>query len=281
MGNWFQDGAPLTTVSLDNRGLQYGDGLFETIAIRAAQPRLWPYHLDRLQHGCERLCLAMPDRDELTAQLQDALQQCDVPLQYCVVKVILTAGAGKRGYGRSRVSDPTIVIGVFPTKPQPLHHYSTGIDTTLCATRLASGSATAGLKTLNRLEQVLARSEFSERKITEGFTMDADDNIICGTMSNVFFVVDDAVFTPPLEGSGVAGVMRRHIIETLSDNDVTVCQKPLAADLLRDVAEVFVANSQFGVLPVKSCDAIRWPVGKVTQNVMAVLADNGIAECRL
>ena len=150
----------------------------------------------------------------------------------------------------------------------------------LCQTRLAIYSAVAGIKTLNRLEQVLARSEFIGENVFEGLTMDADDNIICGTMSNVFFVNKQSISTPPLDRCGVEGVMRRYVIETLSKQGIETKIQSISLADLDNVDEVFLSNSQFGVMPVKRCMEMQWPAGEVTRKVMAILADNGVAECR-
>ena len=110
--------------------------------------------------------------------------------------------------------------------------------------------------------------------------MDADDNIICGTMSNVFFVADNSISTPSLDRCGVKGVMRRHVIESLSEQDISVQFKTLNLANLQGIQEVFVSNSQFGIMPVQSCADLRWPVGDTTRKIMSILADKGIRiEC--
>ena len=133
----------------------------------------------------------MPAEDELSAGLAHALQASHALTAYTVAKIIVSAGTGLRGYGRRLAESPTVLFGVFPSSPPPVESYRDGLNTALCQTRLAVSSPTAGLKTLNRLEQVLARSEFVDTGEFEGLTMDADDNIICGTMSNVFFVKNE------------------------------------------------------------------------------------------
>jgi 4-amino-4-deoxychorismate lyase len=280
MPDWFNIGNVIEHVSIDDRGFQYGDGLFETIAIRNGEPRLWQYHVERLAKGCELLGIQMPPEDELAEGLMHALQQSRVPTAYAVAKIIVTSGGGRRGYGRSFADSPTVLTSAFQAVPLALESYKDGIDTIICETRLASHSVTAGHKTLNRLEQVLARSELVETDVFEGLTMDADGNIICGTMSNVFFVNDTSISTPPLDECGVLGVMRRHVISSLKEHGIKVEILPFAASKLATVDEVFLSNSQFGVLPVKGCMQMRWSVGAATRNVMSILASNGVAECR-
>jgi 4-amino-4-deoxychorismate lyase len=281
MADWFSKGEAVEGVSISDRGFQYGDGLFETIAIRNGQPRLWHYHVDRLTRGCKLLGIRMPSDNELSEGLEHVLKSSNVLTAYAAAKIIISAGAGLRGYGRTFADSPSVLFRAFPAAPVALESYSGGIDTVICRTRLASDSATAGLKTLNRMEQVLARSEFIETGVFEGLTMDAEDNIICGTMSNVFFVNEKSISTPPLDRCGVEGVMRRHIIETLRKQGTDITIRPCAMSDIEEIDEVFLSNSQFGILPVKSCMQMQWGVGKVTQNVMSILANNAVPECRL
>ena len=280
MADWITNGESVQHVSISDRGFQYGDGLFETIAIRKGEPRLWQYHVGRLTRGCEVLRIAMPKESELLDGITQALEHSDVLPAYSIVKIIVSSGSGLRGYGRGVAESPTVLFRAFPAAPPALESYRDGIDTMFCETRLASDSATAGLKTLNRLEQVLARSEFVGSNVFEGFTMDADNNIICGTMSNVFFVNDKTISTPPLDRCGVAGVMRRHVIETLREQGIDTTIRASKCMELEDADEVFLSNSQFGVMPVRSCGDLRWPVGKVTQQIMSSIANSGVTECR-
>ena len=210
MSDWFTKGEATTHVTVDDRGFQYGDGLFETIAVRNGECRLWPLHIERLTKGCRVLGIDAPSEAELTEGVGRALHQSDVDGTQITAKIIVSAGPGQRGYGRKVGDTPSVLIGVFPASPVAPELYSNGVDTLICKTRLACGSATAGLKTLNRLEQVLARSEFIETDKFEGLTMDADGHIICGTMSNVFFVKDKSISTPPLDQCGVVDVDRLH-----------------------------------------------------------------------
>lgn len=280
MGDWYANGAPVSGLTIDDRGLQYGDGLFETIAIRKGEPRLWILHKRRLARGCKALAINMPTEEDLNDGIAHAIAASKLPDAYCTIKIIVTAGVSRRGYARRESLAPTVLFGAFSSTPPRATFYRDGIDTTVCSTRLAMHSPTAGLKTLNRLEQVLARSELSENKLFEGLTMDADDHLICGTMSNVFFISNKAISTPPIDSCGVAGVMREHVIASLASQGQHVSLEKMPLAELEKVDEVFVSNSQFGVIPVASCDATHWGVGTVTRDVMATMAKAGIIECQ-
>ena len=266
--------------TISERASQYGDGLFETIAIRDGEPRLWTYHIERLQEGCQRLGFDAPDPDELRSRLDVLLGSTDEDTTQCIAKIIVSAVATERGYGRGVASPTETWCAIFPALPLERSAYDSGIATMLCETRLATGSTSAGLKTLNRLEQVLARSECIQSGAFEGLTLDADGRIICGTMSNVFIVRDNQVMTPALLRCGVAGIMRRLVIEALRDAGTPAQIGDVGVEDLAAADEVFITNSQLGAVPVQRCGEHQWPVGPVTQRVMGMLAERGIQECR-
>ena len=173
----------------------------------------------------------------------------------------------------------TLLVGVFPRQGVEPDARKNGITTMLCKTRLAISSATAGLKTLNRLEQVLGRSECLRADCFEGLMQDADGRVICGTMSNVFAVSKNSLVTPYLGRCGVAGVMRDFAIDVFRRHGLDVAVRDFELDELWRSNEFFLTNSQFGALPVRTCEHHEFHVGGVTRDCIALLAENGIAEC--
>ena len=279
MSRWFHDGEPVNVVSIDDRAFQYGDGLFETVAIRSGEPRLWSYHMDRLAAGCERLSIAAPDAQALRKQLDSALAESGEMPADCAAKIIISSGVSGRGYARENPTTATAYIGIFAARPVAAELYRDGVETLVCKTKLAPFSFAAGLKTLNRLEQVVARSECVAQAAFEGLTLDASEQLICGTMSNVFIVSNESISTPSLHRCGVEGVMRRHTIETLAANDITVDIRDVGEAELYRCDEVFLTNSQFGLLPVRRCGEKVWRQHPVTRKVMGIMVENGVTEC--
>ncbi|MDG2107029.1 MAG: aminodeoxychorismate lyase [Woeseiaceae bacterium] len=281
MIDWFSNEEKIGAIPLNDRGFQYGDGLFETIAIRDGELRLWHYHVARLARGCKTLGIKMPSDDFLRKGVMHALHKSDTKKSSAIAKIIITAGVGPRGYGRTENISPSTLFAVFPVIPYRAAAYKDGIDLALCQTRLAINSSFAGLKTLNRLEQVLARNEFNETELTEGLTMDADDNIICGTMSNVFFIEGRTVHTPSLNRCGVAGVMRQHILTCLEEQKISTKIHKINFSEIRDFDEAFISNSQIGILPVRCCGNTHWKSTERTQEIMLIMAANKVIECHL
>ena len=281
MSEWHKIGDEETSVDPGDRGFQYGDGLFETIAIREGKARLWRYHVERLERGCERLDLNPPAPAVLETSIEAALSGSSVDTSNCVAKIIVTAGVGERGYGRSSAEGTSVWVGIFPATAQQPDSYRRGVSVMMCKTRLAVGSPVAGIKTLNRIEQVLARSECVREGVTEGLVRDAEGRVICGTMSNVFIVSDRQVMTPSLQRCGVAGVMRQKLLDELERIGTPAHVTDLFEADLADADEIFITNSQMGALPVHGCGSQRWAVGPVTRQAMQLLADCGVTECRL
>ena len=278
---WFHNHQPVDGVPIDDRGFQYGDGLFETIAIRAGSPRLWQFHRERLARGCERLGLRMPAERDLHDQLAAALEAGGADVGSGIAKIVLTAGAGLRGYARVEGTVPRVFVGVFPSEGLSRRAYEDGVDAIVCETRLAGPSALAGLKTLNRLEQVLGRSECAAANAFEGLMVDAAERVICGTMSNVFIVIGHTIITPTLERCGVAGVMRRLVLESFSASAKGVVIRDVALEELMQSDEVFLSNSQFGVVPLRRCENRQWSPGASTRECQRLLAKQGVQECAL
>jgi 4-amino-4-deoxychorismate lyase len=278
MTEWYRDGRACDTVSADDRGVHYGDGLFETVAIRDGAPRLWDYHVERLQTGAARLGLASPGETLLRAGLDTALAQTPTDTRRCVAKIVLTAGPGPRGYRRTGEGSVTVLTGISDARRIPDARYRDGIDLRLCNTRLAIQPQLAGMKTLNRLEQVLARNEWSDESVFEGITLDTDGRVICGTMSNVFLISGQQLLTPALTRCGVSGVMRRHLL-TLLDNAGIDCQvRDVDVRELWAADGLFISNSQFGVLPARRCERHEWQPQDVFHTLRTLLRNSGIDE---
>jgi len=262
------DGEPANSVPIDDRGMQYGDGLFETFSVQSGEVQFPERHLGRLAEGCKRLGFPAVDRQGIRQEL--AALAADVPAG--VLKLTLTRGSSRRGYA---VEDEMPVrrilcLSDFPQWPDA--PASRGIRVHLCQTRLAIQPQLAGLKHLNRLEQVLARREWRDEAIREGLLCDTQERIIEGTMSNLFCVTDGILRTPRLNDCGVAGIMRSVMIDLAGEAGIPLEIGTLSRQDVQQVDEVFICNSLIGVWPVVKIDALgEYPVGEITRRLQADL----------
>lgn len=229
-----------------DRGLQYGDGLFETFAMRDGRARFFVWHLDRLADGCRRLALPMPDARALAEDLEVAW-----PRGRGVAKLILTRGVGARGYRPPPDARPTRIVSGHEWPARDSRLWSGGVRAGICRTRLGRNAALAGIKHLNRLEQVLARAEWDDGAMDEGLMLDDRDRVIGGTMSNVFLRLSDRWVTPVLADCGVAGVMRRAFRGWAAEQGIAVMERDIAVADLAGASAMLLTNSLIGAWPVR------------------------------
>ena len=239
-------------IQITDRGLQYGDGVFETLSVCDGRPQLWDWHVDRLEQGCRRLGIVPPDREELH---REALILCQRSGGRRVLKIIITRGPGGRGYMPHAGEDSTTrILTTFDWPDCPPRIVSAGARLCTCRTRLAINPLLAGIKHLNRLEQVLASMECRDSGCDEGLMLDTENNVIEGIRSNVFIIRDQRLFTPDLTQCGVAGVIRHLIIHDQVRHGIPVTVTRLNhADIMAG-EEIFVCNSIAGIWPIATVD---------------------------
>jgi len=253
-------------VSVTDRGFTYGDGLFETLRVADGQVPLWPRHEARLRQGCARLRIPPPDTDAILAEIG----RLSRGLADGVARVTLSRGEGARGYAPPASPRPTLVVTVAPLALQA-PPYDDGMAVRLCDTRLATQPLLAGMKHLNRLEQVLARAEWDDPTVGEGLMLDMEDNVVCATAANLFAVFAGQLVTPPVDACGVAGVARAEI---LAVRDVT--QARMNPARLAEADEVFLTSAVRGILPVRVFATRSWQPGPVTRALQAHWRDIGL-----
>jgi 4-amino-4-deoxychorismate lyase len=264
MDSWV-DGQPADTLSLKDRGLAYGDGLFETIAVRRGQPLLLERHLSRLADGCARLAISADH--EL---LRNELLAYALALGDGVLKLILTRGDSLRGYAADPAAQPRRILQGNPPVAYPAVHGEQGVRLFPCATRLSRQPLLAGLKHLNRLEQVIARSEWQDTEHAEGLMLDQAGRVIEGVFSNLFLVRDGVLITADLNRCGVAGVMRAELLFQAESLGIPTQITDITLEQLQWADEVFVCNSVYGIWPVKAYAALSWPVGPLTRKLQTI-----------
>ena len=259
------DGVAQLQVDAMDRGLHYGDGLFETLAVFAGKIRCWEDHWQRLSEGCRRLDLACPEQDLLEREIRELSKDA----RRKVVKVLLTRGAGPRGYRAPPESAPRRILIASDWPDHPPQHAQEGVRVRLCQIRLGHNPALAGLKHCNRLEQVLARQEW-EDEAEEGLMLDLDGNVIEGTMSNVFLVRGNTLATPDLSQCGVAGVVRQRIIERAPGLGIPVEVARITLDQVREAEALFLCNTLIGLWPIRTFEDREYPVSSLLPTLRAI-----------
>lgn len=276
MQHWLVNGERADSVPITDRGLSYADGLFETIAVRNGAPRFAAYHLERLQAGCSRLAIPMPDESRLVKEIE--VVRGSRP--HGTVKILVTRGSGPRGYAPPSHPRPTCIVGFMPATPDEPTGCRQGVAVRFCQTVLGHSPALAGLKTLGRLEHVLARAEWRDPGIAEGLMRDPEGKVVCGTMSNVFAVSMGRLITPDLTQCGVRGVMRRVVMELAKQLGLEVRETALSGSDIRKANELFVTNALIGLWAVSRCEQRCYEIGPVTVALCRALAGAGVDECR-
>jgi len=241
------DGEPATHVSVLDRGLHYGDGVFETISCPGGRPRLLQQHLERLVHGCERLAIPIGDLQTIHDEITRAAAGTT-----CILKLIVTRGdAVARGYTPTGSERTRRILMRFDWPAERAEWSRDGVVVAIARHRIGENPALAGLKHLNRLEQVLARAELRDPEVSEALVFSSSGLLVSGTMGNVFIVSQNVLRTPRVDRCGVAGVTRRVVLEEAAAAGIECEECELGAADLESADEVFLTNARIGIWPVR------------------------------
>jgi len=256
-------------VSVLDRGLHYGDGLFETIASRGGRARFLSLHLERLAAGCQRLKIALGDLATVRSEIESAI----AGTQAALVKLMVTRGEGRaRGYGFSGAEAATRLLFRYAWPGASSQLPVEGARVRIANLRLGENPALAGMKHLNRLEQVLARAEVSSADADELLLFSSSGRLACATMSNVFLVEKGRLKTPRLDLCGVSGVMRRVVLREATRAGIAAEEAILSASQLERASEVFVTNARIGIWPVCRIGDRALTPGEITRRLQALIA---------
>ena len=260
------------TISPLDRGFSYGDGIFRTIKMVGSLPECWPLHYQKLVADCSAIGIVCPSPELLMNDLQQLFLLDDLSEnQVAVAKIIITRGEGNRGYAPPAITAPMRVVLKSPMPQYPETRFVDGVNLTVCETRLALQPRLAGIKHLNRLENVLARMEWHSPDITDGIFLDINDNVIECTAASIFARFGDTLITPSLTQCGVAGVTRQRIIELAYTLDLKVKVEAVTLQQLLTADEVIICNSLYGAWQVKSIQARQCPKQALAANIRKAL----------
>jgi len=255
------------TISTDDRGFNYGDGVFETISVRNGKPLFLQQHLQRLEKGLDKLTIPK-ELSALSDDIERLLADTTV-IPDAVLKIIVTRGNSLRGYKPEHDAPSNRVVSIssalqsrFPDK---------GVTLRLCDSRLSLNPALAGIKHLCRIEQVLARSEWTDPAIHEGIMLDINGRVVEGTMSNIFLIKDSKLYTPNLEYCGVSGIVRGLILDSIAPTlSLEAYIEYISLENLLDADEVFISNSLIGIIPVETVVDRHYTSSIWTEKIISV-----------
>jgi 4-amino-4-deoxychorismate lyase len=241
------NGAPGNTINAEDRGLAYGDGVFRSLRMQAGRPVCWERQYAKLQRDCSSLKISCPSALVLSSELQ----QLGKTQPEGVAKIIITRGVSSRGYAPSAHSEATRILSIHPSAVYPSDYAKTGVRVHVCKVRLGHQLLLAGIKHLNRLDNVLAASEWQDTDVPEGVLSDVSGNVISGTRSNLFMLRGNILYTPNLSRCGVAGVQRDRVMDWSKQHGITCKMVDFHLEELVLADEIFLVNSVFGLWPVR------------------------------
>ncbi len=262
------NGSPDDRVSALDRGFSYGDGVFRTMRAQGGQVRCWGLHHAKLAHDCFRIGIACPPEETFRADIETLLaQQPD-----CVVKIVVTRGQGGRGYAPPSDPMPLRMVASFPLPAFSGDRARNGVRVRWCQTQVSVQPVLAGIKHLNRLENVMARREWSGDDIAEGLMLDPCGRVIEGTMSNVFILEAARLITPALTEAGVAGVQRDRLLQLAHRLGLSCSIEAITPARLLASEQIYLTNSIIGLWWVAAMEDRDWPVHPITHALVELLA---------
>ncbi|WP_373974686.1 aminodeoxychorismate lyase [Chitinibacter sp. SCUT-21] len=249
------NGIPAEQINLADRGLQFGDGVFRTIKVVDGRVIWWCEHYAKLVADCAKLAITPPSEADLLADIAQLS-----PSNH-TLKIIVTRGETARGYVASADLPANRIVQIAPLPAYAPELATQGVRLRTCSTRASWQPALAGVKHLNRLENVIARREWNDASIFEGLMFDRDDNLIEGVMSNVWVLLDGVLCTPDLSESGVEGVCRDMAQRAADYIGIPVLVCKIARSQLSRAPAMWVCNSLAGLLPVNTLDQQALAIG--------------------
>ena len=274
--NYLINGSFDHVISPFDRGFSYGDGVFRTMKMVDGLPDGWPLHYQKLVTDCAAINIVCPSAELLMSDLQQLFSTIDLSEDHlAIAKIIITRGEGTRGYTPPAITTPMRVITKSPMPQYPEGRFSEGISLTVCETRLASQAKLAGIKHLNRLENVLARMEWADAQMTSGITdgimLDSAGNVIECTSANIFARFGDTLITPSLHQCGVAGITRQRIIDLAYTLSLKATVEVIDLPTVLSADEVIICNSLYSAWQVKTIQEKIIKTGALAANIRVAL----------
>lgn len=245
------NGVEQDVLAANDRATQFGDGCFTTARVINGQVCFLDAHLTRLQTTCEKLFIPYMEWQALSQEMQSLA----MPHREAVIKVIISRGVGGRGYSASGCAQPTRMVSVSSFPAHYARWRAEGITLALSPIRLGRNPSLAGLKHLNRLEQILIRSHLEQTDADEALVLDSEGWVTECCAANLFWRKDNVVYTPRLDQAGVNGIMRQFCIRKLAQSSFQVVETNAREEALQHADEMVVCNALMPIVPVRAYGA--------------------------
>jgi len=245
-------------VSVFDRGFLYGDGFFETMRVFRGKPFRWGQHLERLQRGADFLKIKLPYAPEALRQFADELIAKN-HLPEALLRLTVSRGVGARGYSPKGAETPTVVMSLHPASAHEANNFARWKLIT-SSHRLPTNELLAQFKTCNKLPQILARAEADAAGADEALLLSTDGFVVEGASSNLFWIEQNVVCTPPLVSGILPGVTRAVVLEICQQLGLESREANIGVEKLKRVDGIFVSLSSLGVVEVAEID------GKMCRN---------------
>lgn len=260
---YWVNGHKCDTVELDDRSFQYGDGCFTTVLTKQGELQCWPYHIERMIRCLERLDIPVPDWQKVKDWAEHAAFRDSV----AGIKIHISRGRGGRGYSPTQVCSSNVTISAFVYPDNYKVLVKNGVSLGVCQQRLGLNPLLAGLKHNNRLEQVLLKAEMDQQGYVDGIAVDINGHVIETTMANLFWRRGSDWFTPNLEQAGVAGVMRRKVLERFTHQSIPLDIGHFTLKHALQSEEIFMTNAILEIAPVIAIADSQYLIGTETRRL--------------
>ena len=269
MDNVWVNGQQGQLITTNDRGLNYGDGLFLTMRVNAdGIIHFLESHISRIKQAVYRLNFRSQEQLWQLPEVQiDLLKEIALANPNSGIKLLISRGVGGRGYSAVNCSDITTVISIFELPSHYSQLQKSGVRLLKSEVQLASQPLLAGLKHLNRLEQVLIKSYSIDDGFDDWLVVDSNNNVIEASMANLFFLRDGAWITPTISRCGVAGVMREQVIYQLLELGFNVEMTDIAFNELKQIEHIFMTNSLMGAIDVTQITDMSFNKWELTKSL--------------
>ncbi len=261
------NGKPTSSVPLSDRSFQYGDGCFTTMLTINGVVQLWPLHVERMEACLTLLGIVLPDWHQVFHWLEQAARKESL----AGLKLHISRGEGGRGYNPAGADSPVITISHFC---YPRHYFdwqTHGVELGICQQKLGIMPLLAGHKHNNRLEQIILRGEMAQLGMADGVVCDLNGNVIETTMANLFWVKNHTIYTSVMTSCGVAGVMRKCVLDYAHSVAIQTQINEYPLSCLNEADEVFISNAILGIAPVRRIAETEYKIGSLTRRFQEIL----------